>query len=48
MTRTLFPRFSLVALLLVAVGALSACDDTIRGFGQDVEDTGEGIEEAVD
>lgn len=48
MSRTKVSRFSLIALLLAAAGVLAACDDTIRGFGQDVEDAGEGIEQAAE
>jgi len=36
----------LLATVLVLVG-LSACENTIRGVGQDTEETGDAVEDAV-
>ena len=40
-------KFRLVAIALVAVFVLSACN-TVRGFGKDVEKAGDQLQEAVD
>lgn len=37
----------LLATMLVLVG-LSACENTIRGVGEDAEETGEAVEDAVE
>ena len=34
----------LISALIVAVGPLSACGNTLEGFGQDVEKAGESIQ----
>lgn len=46
MTAIIKPLRLIAALLLVA-GALAGCDNTIRGAGQDIQDTGEAIEDAA-
>jgi predicted small secreted protein len=33
---------------LAMAGLLAACENTIRGVGEDVEDTGEAVEDAVE
>lgn len=38
-------KLSLFALLLGVAGGVAACDDTLRGFGEDTEDVGEEIQE---
>ena len=35
-------------VMLGLFGLAAACDNTIRGVGQDVEDTGDAIEDAVE
>jgi predicted small secreted protein len=40
--------FRLAVLGAVLAGALAACEGTIRGVGEDVEDTGEAVEDAVE
>ena len=40
-------KFRLIAIALVAVFVLSACN-TVRGFGKDVEKAGDQLQEAVD
>ena len=42
-----FIRVLSVATLLGAIGALSACH-TIEGVGKDVQEVGEGVEEAAE
>ena len=40
----------LFAMVLVFAGiaaALSACDNTIRGIGQDIRDTADAVEDSV-
>jgi predicted small secreted protein len=45
---TLIARpLGLLVVLFSLAGALAACDDTIRGMGQDVEDTGDAVGDAV-
>jgi predicted small secreted protein len=35
-------------VILAAIGfTLAACENTIRGAGQDIEETGEAVEDAV-
>ena len=41
------PRTRLVALLLLVVFSLTACN-TVRGFGQDVRKAGGELEDAAD
>ena len=36
------------AILFAALLGLTACDETVRGFGEDVEDAGDAIEERTD
>jgi predicted small secreted protein len=48
MIRSHFARLTTLGLLLVAALAMGACENTIRGVGEDVEDTGEAVEDAVD
>ncbi|MEM7444562.1 MAG: entericidin A/B family lipoprotein [Pseudomonadota bacterium] len=43
----LFKPLRLIAALLLVAGTVAACDNTIRGVGQDVQDTGEAIEDAA-
>lgn len=33
---------------LLTLGALSACDNTFRGMGQDAEEAGDAVEDATD
>lgn len=40
-------RLALVAAAALTVGTLAACDDTIRGIGRDIRDTGQAIEDAT-
>ena len=35
-----FRPLGLIAALLLLAAGLAACDNTIRGFGEDVQDTG--------
>ncbi|MEZ5667594.1 MAG: entericidin A/B family lipoprotein [Alphaproteobacteria bacterium] len=44
------PNLKALGLLLAiaAAGATAACDHTIRGVGQDIEDTGDAIEDAAE
>ncbi|MEZ5667593.1 MAG: entericidin A/B family lipoprotein [Alphaproteobacteria bacterium] len=44
---TRLATFALWLLLSAAAFAAAACDHTIRGVGQDLEDTGEAIDDAV-
>jgi len=37
----------LIAALLLVAGSVAACDNTIRGAGEDIQDTGEAIEDAA-
>jgi len=37
-----------VAVLLLAAAGLTACDNTIRGVGQDVKDTGRAVEDTFE
>jgi predicted small secreted protein len=37
----------LLVILFSLAGALAACDNTIRGMGQDVEETGDAVSDAV-
>ncbi|MEQ8964564.1 MAG: entericidin A/B family lipoprotein [Azospirillaceae bacterium] len=42
---------TLATWLLIALGtatALTACENTIRGVGQDVEETGDAVEDSVE
>ena len=41
------PRLLVAFLVLFSVTALSACDNTIRGIGRDVQETGDAIGDAV-
>ena len=41
-------RLTLLAMLLAMGTALAACENTIRGIGEDAEDTGEAVEDAVE
>lgn len=43
MKRFLSTRSVVLALILGVLG-LSACDNTIRGVGQDIRDTGDALE----
>lgn len=36
------------AILFAALLGLTACDDTMRGLGADIEDTGDVVEERTD
>ena len=45
--RSPLARIVAVAGLIAATLALSACDDTIRGIGRDIKDTGRAIEDAT-
>jgi predicted small secreted protein len=45
--RSILARLVPVAALIGATVALSACDDTIRGIGRDIKDTGRAIEDAT-
>jgi predicted small secreted protein len=38
----------LAALLITGFAALTAACNTVEGFGQDVENTGEAVEDAAD
>lgn len=40
-------RFVLIAGLLAAGLGMVACENTVRGVGQDTQEAGEGIEESV-
>ena len=37
----------LIAGLLLVAGTVAACDNTIRGVGEDMQDTGEASEDAA-
>jgi predicted small secreted protein len=41
-------RVSWLLAAVVVVFGLSACENTIRGIGEDAEDTGEAVEDAVE
>ena len=40
-------RFRLAIAACAVIGLLAACDNTIRGVGQDAEETGDAIGDAV-
>ena len=40
-------RILLIAGLLAAGLGMAACDNTVRGFGQDTQKAGQGIEQSV-
>lgn len=44
---SMYKSLRLIATLLLVAGTVAACDNTIRGVGQDVEDTGAAIEDAA-
>jgi len=46
-TKTLLRPALLVLALAFGAGALAACDNTIRGIGTDVKDSGRAVEDAV-
>jgi|GEM_PF-1816854 len=48
MIRSRFAHLTTLGLLLAAALAVAACDHTVRGVGQDVEDSGEAVEDAVE
>ena len=41
-------RLSLVSMLVVMVGGLAACDNTIRGVGEDINETAEAVEDSTE
>ena len=41
-------RFRLAVTAVALVGFLAACDNTIRGVGEDAEEAGDTIEDAVE
>jgi len=41
-------RRSLLFLLLAASFGLAACENTIRGVGRDVQETGEAVEDTAE
>lgn len=34
--------------IIAFAGTVAACDNTIRGIGQDAEDTGEAVEDSLE
>lgn len=38
----------IVAAILAAAFMLSACEQTVRGAGQDIQDAGQAIEQSVE
>lgn len=48
MTATLFRRATLLAVLLALGGGLAACDNTIRGVGRDVRESGQAVNDEVE
>jgi predicted small secreted protein len=44
---TSFARISTLSLLALAAINLSACTNTVRGAGQDVENAGEAVQDAT-
>lgn len=47
MTATLFRRAALLAVLLSIGGGVAACDNTIRGVGRDVRESGQAVHDEV-
>lgn len=39
-------RLALIVTLLAGIAVLGACDNTIRGMGEDIEDSGDAIEDS--
>lgn len=46
-TRPALRRVALLMAAAVSAAALGACDNTIRGIGQDIKDTGRAIGDAA-
>jgi predicted small secreted protein len=40
-------KLTLLAILLGIASGIAACDDTIRGFGEDTEQVGDEVEDAT-
>ena len=40
-------RLTPLLAVVLSVAALSACENTVRGFGQDMQKTGKAIEKAT-
>lgn len=40
-------RFILISLILIHTIALSSCQNTVKGFGQDMENTGKDIKQSM-
>ncbi len=47
MTTTLIRRAALVAVLASMGAGLAACDNTIRGVGRDVRESGDAVRDQV-
>ncbi|HET8727248.1 MAG TPA: EncA/B family entericidin [Alphaproteobacteria bacterium] len=45
--RTLFDKLVLLTMLVAGVLALGACENTIRGIGADLEESGDAVSDAV-
>jgi predicted small secreted protein len=41
-------RLSLVGAIAVMLGGLAACDNTIRGIGEDINDSAEAVEDSTE
>ena len=41
-------RLSLIGTLAVMIGGLAACDNTIRGIGQDINESAEAVDDSTE
>ena len=41
-------RLSLIGALAVMIGGLAACDKTIRGIGEDINDSAEAVDDSTE
>jgi len=41
-------RLSLIGMLAIMTGGLAACDNTIRGIGEDINDSAEAVDDSTD
>lgn len=41
-------RMSLIGVLAVMIGGLAACDNTIRGIGQDINESAEAVDDSTE
>lgn len=41
-------RMSLIGALAVMIGGLAACDNTIRGIGEDINESAEAVDDSTE